>query len=132
MGQAYDKLVNIVQSSINSSFTPEVVEGTVVNDNPVTIEIDKNSLLLDIDFLIIPEHLLEHDVEVEYEGEFDLSEVQIPGTINNSTIESFHFPEKFKGKFEGKLTLKSQLKKGDAVILMSCLGGQRYLVLDRL
>lgn len=105
MGLAYDKLVQIIGSRVDKSFTADIVEGTVVSDNPISVEIDKNSPLLDVDFLIIPEHLLEHDVEVEFEGE---------------------------PTFKGKMTVKSGLKVGDPVLMLRCMGGDRYLVIDRI
>lgn len=105
MGLAYDQLITIIKASIDSAYIPDIVEGVVVDDNPITVEIDKNMDLLDVDFLIIPEHLIEHDVEVEFKGE---------------------------PSFSGTMTVKSGLKVGDPVLMMRCLKGQRYLILDRL
>lgn len=131
MGLAYDKLVSIIKSSIDSAYIPDIVEGTVVDDNPITVEIDKNSPLLDVDFLIIPEHLLEHDVDVEYEGEFDLTQSSIQASIGGES-GTLNISAPFNGKFKGKLTVKGNLKVGDPVLMMRCLNGQRYLVLDRI
>lgn len=114
MASFYSELLNVINASVDKSFTPDITEGVVVEDNPISVEIDKNSPLLDVDFLIIPEHLHEHDVEVDFQGDM---------TFNG---------ESSSGSISGTFTVKSDLKVGDAVILLRVMNGQRYLVLDRL
>lgn len=77
--------------------------GTVKETKPLMIQIDQK-LILSSEFLVVSEHLTDYEVEIESE-------------IENAE--------------KATLTVKKSLKVGDKVILLRQMGGQQYLVYDR-
>lgn len=76
-------------------------EGTVVSVSPVKVKVT-NLFTIPSSMLIVPQHLTNHDVEVELFGE------------------------------EQTLTIRNELKVGDKVALLRKQGGQSYFILDRI
>lgn len=78
----------------------QFVYGNVISINPLKVSIDQK-VILTSGFLVVPEHLTDHEMTVEYAGA--------------QTTYAF----------------KNALKIDDKVVLLQQKGGQQYLILDR-
>lgn len=89
-----------------SSEVPQLVQGTVISDNPLRIQIANDSkLIIGESITIVPRHL------TDYETEADLTE--------SANI------------YKAKLTVHNALKIGDTVHILSLCRGKLYYILDR-
>jgi hypothetical protein len=80
----------------------DIVYGTVVSANPVSIQIDQK-LTLSKEFVTLTSNVKDHEVEVSVEG----------GTTQKMKV------------FNG-------LNQGDGVIMLKSQGGQKYIVIDKI
>lgn len=80
----------------------DIVYGTVVSANPVSIQIDQK-LTLTKEFITLTNNVKDYEVEV---------------SINDGSKQKMKV---FKG-----------LKKGDSVIMIKSQGGQKYVVIDKI
>lgn len=126
--QVYNDIKGIVLDIIDAFNPTDLIGGKVVNDNPLQIEVDRSSEIYDGMLLIVPEYLTTHTIDVEFtnmvpiEGTFDFPFITCSnGSVTNSG----------KGTFDGKMTFKNGLKKGDQVMMVKCANGQKYFILDR-
>lgn len=115
--QLIDSIKTIVKNYLDSSDQCTFLYGTVKSAAPLMIQVESNEkLTLDSKFLMVCQHLTDHEVEVE--AEF--------GTQNGGSPAHTH-PVAVKKK----ITVKNALKAGERVILIRQQGGQKYLVVDR-
>lgn len=96
-----DTQKTIVKNYVDSIKLADVVYGVVASDNPVTIKLDAYTDILPSKFIIVPEHLLKHEVEMTCDG------------------------------IKKKYIVEPQLKSGDRVALVKALGGQRFYVIGK-
>ena len=89
--------------AIEHSKPVNIVYGTVVNDEPLSIKIDQKQILSS-EHLIISRNFTDYKIRVS-----------APNPIGNT-----------------ELTVYNKLKKGEKVILLRKQGGQQYLILERL
>ena len=107
----YNDLKQLIGEFNSSSMPTEILLGTIVSLSPIQVHIDGNSEYYPSRAFVIPEHLTDREIEVEYEG------------TNTAMGEGL--------SFTGKMTIKNGLKEGDSVLLVQCQGGQKLVVLDR-
>lgn len=117
-----------------------VVEGTVTSASPLEITLTNDAkMALSANSLIVPEHLTDHEVEVDImleEGalyaptgaEDEKGEHEHPGIEKSGEHE--HELKNFQ-LTGGKLILHNGLKEGQIVYLLSYNNGKKYYVLDR-
>lgn len=91
----------IVKNYVDSLKLADVVYGKVVSNDPMTIKLDAYTDILPSKFIVCPEHLLKHDVEMTCDG------------------------------IKKTYTVEPQLKGGDRVVLVKALGGQRFYVIGK-
>lgn len=117
-----------------------VVEGSVSKESPLEITLANDAkMILSANSLIIPEHLTDHEVEVdiiggegvlyaptgaeEGGGSHEHPEVEKSGQHSHE-LESLHLTG-------GKMVLHMGLKEGEIVYLLRYNNGKKYYVLDR-
>jgi len=117
-----------------------VVEGSVSNESPLKITLANDAtMILSENSLIIPEHLTDHEVEVDIiggegvlyaptGGEKDGGSHEHPGIEkggqHSHELERLHLTG-------GKMVLHTGLKEGEIVYLLRYNSGKKYYVLDR-
>jgi hypothetical protein len=89
--------------AIEQSNPTSILYGTVVEENPLKINIEQK-LTLDSDYLLLTDNVRDY-----------------------STKESSGNPE-----IENEITIYNRLKKDEQVLLVQLQGGQKYVVLNRL
>lgn len=92
----------IAKETVAAAKPCTVCTGKVVSISPLKIQVEQK-LQLDMDNLILPEHLTDYDIELQLKG--------------GSTKQIY--------------TVYNSLKVDDVVILVRQAGGQKYLVVDR-
>lgn len=101
----------------------DVLKGTVLSASPLTIQIS-SKIILDEDFLIVPQHLTDYKVPVEIDWE---TESKSGGAAEAAFAAHTH---DIKGTFP--MIIHNALKDGDTVLLLRQNGGQNFIVLDRI
>ncbi len=99
-------------SAVDASRPVAFEVGTVAAEKPLKVFIDQKKVL-DAEFLVVPEHLT--DKEVEVDGKYDTGITA--DHAHEVTIK--------------KLVIKNALKTGETVLLMRMQGGKKYIVFDR-
>ena len=101
----------------------DVLQGTVLSASPLTIQIS-SKIILDEDFLIVPQHLTNYKVPVDVDWE---TESKSGGSAEAAFASHTH---DIKGTFQ--MTIRNALKEDDTVLLLRQNGGQNFIVLDRI
>ena len=101
----------------------DVLQGTVLSASPLTIQIS-SKIILDEDFLIVPQHLTDYKVPVDVDWE---TESKSGGSAEAAFASHAH---DIKGTFQ--MTIRNALKEDDTVLLLRQNGGQNFIVLDRI
>lgn len=136
--QIYNDIKEIVLDVIGAYNPSDVIQGTVVQVDPLKIEVDGDCDLYPSSCFIVPEHLCKHKIDIKFKGKFKKDEgLKFNGDIKinypdlPSHAEFIGDCEDDELKFEGTLYLDNDLKEGDPVYLLKCMKGQKLLVLDR-
>ena len=101
----------------------DVLQGTVLSASPLTIQIS-SKIILDEDFLIVPQHLTNYKVPVDVDWE---TKSKSGGSAEATFASHTH---DIKGTFQ--MTIRNALKEDDTVLLLRQNGGQNFIVLDRI
>ncbi len=137
----------------------DVLFGTVINVNPVEIQVEQK-LTLTKEFLIFTKNVIDYEVEVSLNwntnnktlnanhghnltGNIEVSSTINPNTnnqtINNNVnssinIENAEIDISHNHNISGNksITIHNALKQGDKVILIQQRGGQKFVVLDKI
>lgn len=102
MGDLIQIIKQAAYEAVEASKPASFMYGKVLETTPLHIQIDQK-LNLTSDFLLIPNYLTNHEVNLRDE---------------NGAVK--------------KYMLENALKKGEHVVLLQQKGGQRFLVLDRM
>lgn len=105
----------------------DILQGYVLSASPLKIQIS-DKLILDDDFLVLPEHLTDHEVEIEIETAKKWTTESTGGGAGEAAFASHSHD--IKGK--RKMKILNALKKDDIVLLLRQDGGQNFIVLDRI
>lgn len=93
--------------------------GTVISVSPLKILVqDDQKLVLTKEFLVLTKNVVDHDVEAEISWETE--QITCTQLHSHSII----------GK--KKMKIRNALKKDDKVVIVKQLGGQKYLVIDKI
>ncbi|QIB68643.1 DUF2577 domain-containing protein [Aminipila butyrica] len=110
--------------------------GKVVSERPLKIQIDQK-ITLDGEFLLVPESLTDHQVNMVVDHQTQPSGGFSHGhsvtTDGGSGSASPHSQSNHAHEYSGtkSFTVLNGLRTGDKVILLRVQGGQKYIVLDR-
>ena len=115
-------------NAIDNTKPMSILFGEVISSEPIKIFIEQK-LILNSNYLIIPEHLRDFDTKISFDNP-DIKQIFTTYNIDE-TNESNPSKISFKDKVEHNITIYNALKTGDNVILIRCCGGQKYLVFDR-
>lgn len=120
-------LVNCIKNISKSVFMNEepttVIIGEVVGVDPIKIKIDQ-LLTLSKEQLIIPKSLTDYTLDI------DIKELN----TENKSVTLGEYTNTHNHAIRGKktITILNALKLGELVLLIKLLGGQSFIVLDRL
>lgn len=125
MADMVEIVKKIAQGVQNESSPCNVLFGTVINANPLEIQVEQK-LRLTKEFLILTKNVRDYDVEVSLNWNTNNKDLSVQTENGTSDITHNH-------SISGKKTIKihNALKKNDRVILIQQLGGQKYIVLDK-
>lgn len=111
-GKGSSRLLQLIREA-GKNFEVSIELATVISPPPdLQIELDKTGIKLNKEDLIVAEHLLEHEREVESVNMEDAGDPSHSHEINS-------------------LTLKSKLNNNDRVIAAGINDFQTYIILDR-
>ena len=99
--------------------------GTVTSASPLKIQVDQKKTLTEAQ-LILTNNVRDFAVEMTTLPDFHETEEESGGSGDAAFSSHKH---KYQGRKKWKVHLA--LKAGEKVILISCDGGQKYIVLDR-
>lgn len=118
-GNGAARLVQLMQKhGHNADVNVELA--TVLAPPPaLKIRFNSDNLTLDADALIVAEHLTEHTRTVSISGGVVSGDVSPSGTLTSFTLS------------DAFMTVKTPLKAGDQVSVLSANDGQLYYVLDK-
>jgi hypothetical protein len=128
----YEQIKSIAVKAVRTSNPADIVFGTVVSVNPLSIKIDEETVLTS-PFLVLTSLVSNFSVNVvvdhQTEPETAHTHVIHDTYINGGTSEpTTHYHEISGTK---KLQVKLGLTVGEKVILLQAQGGQKFIVLDR-
>lgn len=106
----------LIQSMIPDSAS--IIEGIVNSANPLSITLVNDAKIeLGGDSLVVPQHLTDYSVRVNFEGAAD-------GNVSSGDhITSI--------RYSGIINFRNALKNGEKVYLLQINCGRKYFVLDR-
>ena len=118
----------VILETLDNSNTSKFEIGIVVSDKPLKIKIDEK-ITLEKNQLILSQNVTEHEEIINIDWRTLTKSHDHPfdgdGTVQNTTLD-------YQLKGDYKVIRKCGLKSGEKVILIRQLGGQDYLVIDRL
>lgn len=113
--------------AVDNSQPMAVLFGTVKTEEPLEIAIDQKTVLTK-EFLVVPEHLTDREVEVTVKPEYGLKTQNKSGGSGESSFSSHNHDITASGL---KILIHGRLKAGNKVALLRAPGGQKFLVYDR-
>ncbi len=136
----YSDLIRIIKNIINNYVEDKKLVdfqfGTVIQESPLHIKVtEKNIHKYDKGDLILTKSVQNYDVDIEVKHSTDSIFGVWDTTHNhNMTVSPGKIPIDHEHEYVGrkKITIYNGLKKDEKVILIRLLGGQKFLVLDRL
>lgn len=99
-----EDLKKITGDVIAKSAPADVVTGVVISVDPLEIEIDKNTEYYDPAVYIVPRSLTDYQCTVTVDGEDG----------------------------DKLVTVKNAIQPGETLLMLRCMKGQKYLILDRM
>lgn len=122
-GNLVQLIKKIAMDAVRAAKMCDYVTGVVTSEDPLKVKIT-NSFEIGNEFLVVPQSMTDHEIEVTIEKEYGWkTKVQSggSGTSHNHDIAL----EKVKIK------VHNALKAGDEVLMMRKSGGQEFVVMDK-
>lgn len=124
---ANSNLVQLIQqiamNAVKNSNPSDYTTGTVVKVSPLQIKLSQ-SLVIDKDFLVVPERLTDHKVKFSFSGRTQTKS-------GGSGYAEFALHDHDILVSDKEVTIHNGLKVGDKVLLMQKAGGQEYYIIDK-
>jgi stress response protein YsnF len=120
-----ETIQEIVKNTNNSLSLADILFGTVTSTSPLKISVEQK-LELSEEFLILTKNVKDYNVDVTIDWNTEKYNSKI--NINDTSVDITH-NHNLKGK--KFITIHHALKNGDKVILIQQMGGQKFLVLDK-
>ena len=118
-----ETIKKVSESSLEAMKPADIFFGTVESESPLIIGIDQK-LKLTEDVLILTSSVLDFKCSIVYEENKMSAYIEDFCELSGSC--------KIKtNPYEEEIVIKNSLKKGEKVILLRALGGQKFVVLDR-
>ncbi len=130
----YDEFLNVIKQTtagvMNDADLADVCFGTVTSSSPLKVNVEQK-FTIGAENLIVPQHLTNHEVNVTIDWQTNQDTYKhkhnVEGTDSSEDTRSY----KLDISGTKKMTINNALKSGDSVILVKQLGGQKYLIIDR-
>ena len=106
---------------------PELLEGTVISESPLQIQIANDSKLIISEAIsIVPRHLTEYKttLDIKFSGDTVLDSTTEVNSLHSHKMKDFNI-------FNAELTVHNELKKGEKVHVLALNSGKKFYVLDR-
>ena len=106
---------------------PELLEGTVISESPLQIQIANDSKLIISEAIsIVPRHLTEYKttLDIKFSGDTVLDSTTEANSLHSHKLKDFNI-------FNAELTVHNELKKGEKVHVLALNSGKKFYVLDR-
>ena len=131
----------MIHNTVNINKFMDIEFGEVVEEKPLKIKINE-IITLEEDNLIFTNAVRDHSIDVTVNWETEI--INIPSTDSHTHPETewgggtttpsgnidTHHKHPIKGK--KKIIIHNNLKKNEKVLLIKAIGGQKYVVVDRL
>lgn len=115
---------------------PEIMQGTVISERPLKIQMDGDSkLIINERVAIVPWHLTDYTTKMTYKldmGSLDsetYNDGEHGGHVGGDGTHVNHL--KTFNLYKGTMTVHNALKKGDKVHVLALNNGKVYYILDR-
>ncbi len=131
---SYDELLNTIKQAaagmLNDADLSDVCFGTVTSSSPLQVKVEQK-FTIGAANLIVPQHLTSYTVQVTIDWETNQDTYthkhNVEGTDSSDDTRTY----KLGISGTKTMTINNALKSGDSVILVKQLGGQKYLIIDR-
>jgi hypothetical protein len=129
-----DSVKRLARGVIDSLQLTDVTFGVVEAVSPLKVRIGQGMLLTD-EYLILTNAVKDHTVKISIEWESEPEKDHTHGNGNNGTpttgVEDPKEGHKHEVKGRKLMTIHNSLTVGEKVLLLRTLGGQSYVVIDR-
>ncbi len=106
---------------------PELLEGTVISEKPLKIQIANDSkLIISEAITVVPRHLTEYKttLDISFSGDTTLNSTTEVNSMHSHRLKDFNI-------FNAELTVHNELKKGERVHILALNNGKKFYVMDR-
>lgn len=106
---------------------PELLEGTVISEKPLQIQISNDSkLVISEAITVVPRHLTEYKttLDIRFSGDTVLNGTTEVNSMHSHKLKDFNI-------FNAELTVHNELKKGERVHILALNHGKKFYVMDR-
>ncbi len=106
---------------------PELLEGTVISESPLQIQIANDSkLIISEAITIVPRHLTKYKttLDIKFSGDTVLDSTTEVNSLHTHKLKDFNI-------FNAELTVHNELKKGEKVHVLALNHGKKFYVMDR-
>lgn len=131
-GNSVPDLLGLIKQAasdvVENSQPAAVMYGTVMSESPLSVLVDQK-MTLTSDFLVVPEHLTDHEMDVSVKAGYGWKTKDKAGGSGESAYASHNHDIVIN---ELKFFVHGHLKAGDKVSLLRAPGGQQFFILDRI
>ena len=106
---------------------PELLEGTVISESPLQIQIANDSkLIISEAITVVPRHLTEYKttLDIKFSGDTALDSTTTVNSLHSHKLENFNI-------FNAELAVHNELKRGEKVHVLAINHGKKFYVMDR-
>nr|UWD76695.1 MAG: Protein of unknown function (DUF2577) [Bacteriophage sp.]UWG11962.1 MAG: Protein of unknown function (DUF2577) [Bacteriophage sp.]UWG21595.1 MAG: Protein of unknown function (DUF2577) [Bacteriophage sp.] len=118
-GNLVQLIKKIAMDAVRAAKMCDYVTGVVTSEDPLKVKIT-NSFEIGEEFLMVPQSMTDHEVEVTIKKEYGWkTKNRSGGTGDDIVLENV------------KIMIHNALKAGDEVLMMRKSGGQEFVVIDK-
>jgi hypothetical protein len=118
-GNLVQLIKKIAMDAVRAAKMCDYVTGVVTSEDPLKVKIT-NSFEIGEEFLVVPQSMTDHEVEVTIKKEYGWkTKNRSGGTGDDIVLENV------------KIMIHNALKAGDEVLMMRKSGGQEFVVIDK-
>jgi hypothetical protein len=118
-GNLVQLIKKIAMDAVRAAKMCDYVTGVVTSEDPLKVKIT-NSFEIGEEFLVVPQSMTDHEVEVTIKKEYGWKTKDRSGGAGDDIVLE-----------NVKIMIRNSLKAGDEVLMMRKSGGQEFVVIDK-
>jgi hypothetical protein len=130
----YNELLDVMKQSakgvMDDADLADICFGTVASASPLKVKVEQK-YEIGKENLVVPQYLTNFTVGVTVSWQTENETYQHSHTVEGTESSQDSHTHKHSISGTKQITINNALKSGDKVILIKQLGGQKYLIIDR-